>query len=115
MWKVYFTTQKPKCKTHSHKWRQREYLSSSATDSELVHLTLSTCLFKRNDSAETTVAEKAPSSEKKKKKKKKKKTKQKVQAGNATDNDDDTSTAVGTLYWNYARYYISYYIVDLFP
>ena len=48
-------------------------------------------MFKENDSAETTVAEKAPSRKRKKKKKK-----QKVEASNANDDDDDASTAVGS-------------------
>ena len=60
----------------------------------MVHLTRSTCLFKENVSAKTTVAEKAPSSKKKKKRKKKKE--QEVQVGNATDDDNDTSAAVGS-------------------
>lgn len=80
----------------------------------MVHLTRSTCLFKENDSAKITVVEKAPSSKQKKKKKTKKK--QKVQAGNATDDADDTSTAVGSpcIVIMRACYSINVYIVDLF-
>lgn len=59
----------------------------------MVHLTRSTCLFKENGSAKTTVVEEAPSGKKKKKKKKKT---QKVQASNTNDDDADTSTAVGS-------------------
>lgn len=59
----------------------------------MVHLTRSTCLFKENGSAKTTVVEEAPSGKKKKKKKKKT---QKVQASNANDDDADASTAVGS-------------------